>query len=71
MCSILLQLAPGSRDLSQAERGKNCCCKLSKFAKWQVFSLKAIKVVILSEKSCDFVNLRLVLHNSYSLLSLR
>ena len=33
MCSILLQLAPGSHELSQAERGKNYRCNLNKFTK--------------------------------------
>ena len=40
MCSILLLLAVESRDLFQAEKKKNCCYKLSKFTKWQLFSLK-------------------------------
>ena len=56
MCSSLYQLAPGSRDLSQAEKWKNCCVKGSK-------NKITIKIV-LDEQSCQvsghsfhFVNL--------------
>jgi hypothetical protein len=38
MSFSFLQLAVGSRDLSQAE--KEIFTKLSKFTKWQLFSLK-------------------------------
>ena len=38
---LILQLTVESRSLSQAEK-KYCSCKLSKFTKWQLFSLKMV-----------------------------
>ena len=57
MCSSLLQLAPGSRDLFQAEKSK-------------LFSLKVTFLLIQNNYDYHFVNL-LSLNNSDCLLSLR
>ena len=45
MSDKILQLAIGSCDLSQDENRFTVVYKLSKFTKWQPFSLKTVKVV--------------------------
>jgi hypothetical protein len=42
MCSTLLQLAPGSRDLSQAEKEITAC------------KAKQIPIMVVDEESCHF-----------------
>ena len=44
MCSSLLQLVRGSRDLSQAEK-RIAVRKTEQFTKWQLFSLKMTKFI--------------------------
>ena len=52
---VLVQLAPGSCDLSQAEkRMPKCFVKLSKFTEWHSKLSWMNKVVILSENSYHF-----------------
>ena len=53
MCSSLLQLAPGSRDVSQAEKRITVVTGLNT----TLFSLKMVLGEILSESSCHYVNL--------------
>ena len=50
ICSSLVHLTVGSRDLFQTEKNITVAYKRSKFTKWQLFSLKMVKVVILNEK---------------------
>ena len=65
MCSSLFQLAPGLRDLSQAEKRIAVkYIKLGKFTKWN--SKLSWMHKTLSENRCDFVNL---LRFTYQLFS--
>ena len=51
----LLQLAPRSRDNSSWEEN-NCYVKLSKFTKWQLFSLKMTTFLILDNFQCNYLS---------------
>ena len=59
ICSSLLHLAPGSHDLSQAEKRYFLVTerKAEKIHKRQLFSLKMTTLFIQDNFECHFVNL--------------